>query len=202
MNKKNDKKGIQQIIPGPSYGLTNNFPKRDMWKEIAKEVNGEFKIKYNQGSGLETHNLSIPYKNLKIEISVSDTKPLKFQTSLSVIQDFNLTISEEDFFEKLIKKISNPKIKLGWKKFDDHYSIKSNSSYFVKSTITKDIQETLLRHNIYSISYQTNSSKKTAELLVVIQRSAGKKDVILELIEMNKLLIDNLDKSGIIIHYA
>ncbi|MCK9618102.1 MAG: hypothetical protein M0R21_09745 [Lentimicrobiaceae bacterium] len=198
MTKENKKNIIQTIIKGPSLGYTDNFPKREMWKEIADEFNGEFKIKHNSGYELEIHNISIPYKKWNIKISVSDTKPLKFQISLSSSQDFELILSWEDFIEKIIKKFNKPEIELGWAEFDKHYLIKSNRSDIVKRVITKEIQITLLKHNVYSISYQTDISTKTAEMICVIQRNEGEKEMILELIEMHKLLIDNLEKSGII----
>ncbi len=198
MSKEKDENKIQTNLHGPSLGYTDNFLKREMWKEIAKELNGEFKIKHNSGNELEIHNLSIPYKKWNINISVSDSRPLKFQISFSSSQDFELILSWEDFIEKILKKFRQPKIEVGWKEFDKHYLIKSNRSDLVKSTITKEIQKTLLRHNVYSISYQTDSSKKTANLISVIQRRAGKKEIIFELIEMYKLLIDNLEKSRII----
>ena len=198
MSKEKDENIIQTIIKGPSLGHTDNFPKRQMWKEIAKELNGEFKIKYNSGHELEIHNISIPYKKWNIEISVSDSRPLKFQISFSSSQEFELILSWEDFIDRIIKKFSKPKIELGWKEFDKHYLIKSNRSDLVKKTITKEVQKTLLRRNVYSISYHTDSATRTAELISVIQRRAGEKEMIFELVEMFKLLIDNLEKSRII----
>jgi hypothetical protein len=198
MTKEKKENRIQEIIKGPSLGYIDNYPKRQMWTEIAKELNGEFKIKYNSGHEFEIHNISIPHKKWAIRISVSETRPLKFQISFSSSQDFELILSWEDFIERIIKKFSKSKIELGWKEFDKHYLIKSNRSDLVKRTITKEIQKTLLRHNVYSISYQTNHKTGKAELISVIQRSAGEKEMIFELIEMYKLLIDNLEKSRII----
>ncbi len=198
MSKEKDENIIQTIIKGPSLGYTDNFPKRQMWKEIAKELNGEFKIKFNSGHELEIHNISIPYKKWNIKISVSDSRPLKFQISFPSSLDFELILSWEDFIERIIKKFSKPEIELGWNEFDKHYLIKSNRSDLVKKTLTKEIQKILLKHNVYSISYQTDTVKKEAELVSVIQRRAGEKEMIFELVEMYKLLIDNFEKSRII----
>ena len=198
MRKKKRGNRLKTIIKGPSLGYTDNLSKREMWKEIAKELNGEFKIKHNAGHEIEIHNISIPYKKWNINISVSDSRPLKFQISFSSSQDFDLIISWEDFLDRIMKKFSKAEIELGWKEFDKHYLIKSKRSDLVKKTITKEIQKTLLKHNVYSISYQTDSATRTAELISVIQRRAGNKEMFFELIEMYKLLIDNLEKSRII----
>ena len=198
MTKEKEENKNQPIIKGPSLGYTDNFPKREMWKEIAKELNGEFKIKHNSGNELEIHNISIPYKKWNIKISVSDTRPLKFQISFSASQNFELILSLEDFIERIIKKFSKPEIEIGWKEFDKHYLIKSNRSDLVKKTITKEIQKSLLKHNVYSLSYRTDLKSRTAELISVIQRRAGNKEMVIELIEMYKLLIDSFEKSKII----
>jgi hypothetical protein len=196
MEKKDNP--IQTILRGPSYGYTDNFPKREMWEEVVKELNGEFKIKLNAGNVLETHNISIPHKKWHINISVSDSRPLKFDILFSASQDFELILSWEDFTDRIFKKFGKPEIELGWKEFDKHYLIKSNRSDLVKQILTREIQKTLLKYNVYSISYLTDSVKRTAELVSVIQRNAGNKEMILELIETYKILIDNLEKSRII----
>jgi hypothetical protein len=195
-----EKKGNkpQSIIKGPSLGFTDNFPKREMWKEIAKELNGEFKIKHTASRDVEIHNISIPHKKWTINISVSDSRPLKFLISFSASQEFELILSREDFIERITKIFSKSGIELGWKEFDKQYLIKSNRSDLVKETITKEIQKSLLKHSVYSISFHTDLKARTSELMSVIQRKAGNKEIIIELIEMHKLLIDNLEKLRII----
>jgi hypothetical protein len=198
MNKEKEDNIIQTVIYGPSLGYTDNFPKRAMWEEIIKEFNGEFKIKHDSGNVLEIHNISIPHKKWHINISVSDSRPLKLNISFSSNLDFELILSWEDFIERIIKKFGKPEIELGWKEFDKHYLIRSNRSDLVKQILTTEIQKTLLKHNVYSISYQTDSVARTAELISVIQRDAGNKEMILEIIETYKILIDNLEKTRII----
>jgi hypothetical protein len=196
MEKK--EKIILSILKGPTSGYNDNFPKREMWEEIVKELNGEFKIKLNAGNVLETHNITIPHKKWQINISVSDSRPLKFDILFSASQDFELVLSWEDFIDRITKKFGKPEIELGWKEFDNHYLIKSNRSDLVKQILSREIQKTLLKYNVFSISYQTDPVKRTSELLSVIQRDAGNKAMILELVETYKLLIDNLEKARII----
>lgn len=198
MTKEKEENLLHSIIKGPSEGYNDIFPEREKWKKIAKELNGEFKVSFNSGYVLEIHTITIPYKKWSIKLSVSDTRPLKFQVAFSAGQNFELTLSWEDFISRIAKKFSKPEIELGWKEFDNHYLIKSNRSDIVKEALTKQIQEILLKHNVYSISYQTDSDTATAELLCVIQRRSGEKEMIVELVEMYKLLIDNLEKLRII----
>jgi hypothetical protein len=189
---------LETIVKGPTSGFIDNFPKREMWKEIAKELNGEFLIKLNAGNYIEMHRISIPHKKWKIEISVSDSRPLKFNISFAASQDFRLIVSWEDFFDRLFKLFGKREIDMGWKEFDKHYLVISNRSDLARQIITRDIQKALLKYNIYSVSYQTNAEKRTAELVSVIQRYAGDKEMILELIELFRLLTDNLEKYRVI----
>jgi len=198
MTKEKDENSIPEILKGPSLGYTDNFPKREMWKEIANEFGGEFTIKNDIGHVLEIHNISIPYKKWEIKISVSDSRPLKFLISFASGVDFELSLSWEDFIEKIIKRFSKAEIELGWKEFDHRYLIKSNRPNLVKKAITKEIQNTLLKHNVYSILYKTDNVARTAELISVIQRGAGEKDMVIELIDMYRMLIDNFEKLGIV----
>jgi hypothetical protein len=183
---------------GTTMGYTDVYSKREMWEGIVKELNGEFKIKETAGNVLEIHNISIPHNKREIRISVSDSRPLKFEISFSSSQDFELILSWEEFIDRLLKKFSKPEVELGWKEFDNHYLVKSNRSELVKQILTRDIQKSLLKHNVYSISYQTNHEKGTAEMISVIQRQAGNKEMILELVNMFKLLIDNMEAARII----
>lgn len=198
MTKEKEESIVQKIIKGPSLGYTDNFPKREMWREIVKLFKGEFEIRFNPGHVVEYHRIIIPHKDWKINISVSDTRPLKFQASFISHQDLDFIISWEDFLERIKKKFGKKEIEFGWKEFDNHYMIECNRSDLIKKTITNKIQKGILKHNIYYISYQTDSESRKSELLSVIQRQAGNKELIVELIELFKSLIDNLYKSRII----
>ncbi len=197
--KSKNKENITKIkFKGPSLGYTDNYPKRTMWQEIASKFSGEFKVKHNSGNELEIHEISIPHKKWEIHISVSDTRPLKFQISFITNFDFKLMLSWEDFIERIIKKFSKPEIEFGRKEFDKKYLIKSNRPELAEKVISKEVQKLMLKYNIYSISYQTDQKIRTSELISVIQRKAGKKEMVIELIEMFKVIINNLERASII----
>jgi hypothetical protein len=169
-----------------------------MWKEVAKSFDGEFKVKFNSGCELEIHEISIPYKKCCIHISVSDTRPLKFQIDFKARLDFDLVLSWEDFIERILKKFGEPEIEIDAYDFDKRYLIKSNHPDLLKRLLTKDIQETFLENNIYSAVYKTNSETQKAEWLSVIQRRAGDKDFIIGLINLHMQIIDRLSDLKII----
>lgn len=188
----------ENIISGPSLGVTDVSVKREMWKAIAKEMHGEFHIRKTPGHEIEMHNISIPYKKWTIEISVSDTKPLKFHIRFTSHQLFELELSQEDFIEKIRKKFGAPDIELGAKEFDNHYLIKSDKPHVVKELLTKEIQNIFLKYNIYSLTYHSEKNSTVSELTSIIQKLPGNKEMILDLIGMFRLLTDHLEKAKII----
>ena len=192
-----DKNSSDSNKRGPSLGYSDISPKRAMWQEIANKQNGIFKISMTSGKEIETHNISIPYKKWNIEISNSDTRPLKFQISFQTCLDFDLTISWEDFIDRIGKVFGKHDIELGLMEFDKHYQVQSNRPELVKEIITTNIQKTFLKYNVCSLSFQAANNNKGAELISVIERNAGTKDMILELIDTFKLLIDNIVKMRI-----
>lgn len=189
---------FDSIINTTALGYTDVSPKREIWKEIAEEFNGIFKINYNSGQEVEIHNVSIPYKKWNIQISVSDAKPLKFQVNFDSNQNFELVLGWEDFIDNFLKKLGFHEIEIGSPDFDKRYLIKSSDPEKAKKLMSLNIQMIFLKYDIYSLSYQTNQNYKTSELLCVIQRMPGNKDMIIEIINMFKLLIDNLLREKII----
>ncbi|MCZ4696041.1 hypothetical protein DWB61_15085 [Ancylomarina euxinus] len=198
MKEEKEESLLKQILQSPSYCYTDNYPKRDMWKEIAKLYHGEFKIKFNSGCELEIHQITIPYKKWIIHISVSDTRPMKFQMDFKSRLDFDLLLSWEDFIERILKKFGEPEIEIDSYDFDKRYLIKSSKPDLLKRLLTKEIQEAFLENNIYSVAYKTNSETQKAEWLSVIQRKVGDKDFIMGLINLHMLILDSLNDLKII----
>ena len=195
---ENNENKLEKIVRGPTLGLTDVSVKREMWKEIADEMNGEFHIRMTSSHDIEMHNISIPYKKWKIEISVSDTRPLKFHVQFTSRQLFELELSWEDMIEKIRKKFGASDLELGTNEFDHHYIIKSDRPYVVKELLTKEIQKTFLKYNIYSLTYHSEKNSTSSELTSIIQKIPGNKEMMLDLISTFKLLIDHLEKARII----
>ena len=59
----------------PPLGFIHVFPKREMWQEIAEELNGEIHIRLSSGNVYEMQLIEIPYEKRKIEVTVSDIRP-------------------------------------------------------------------------------------------------------------------------------
>jgi hypothetical protein len=198
MKTKSKDNILKQIFVTQTHGFLDINSKRELFSEISKLFSGDFTIKHTISYDVEILNISIPYKNWRIEISESDTKPLKFQISFDSLQDFELIISWEDTIDKVLKKIGKSEIEIGNKDFDDHYLIESNRSELAKNLISKEIQNYLLKYNVYSISITTDRKLKKTNLLCVISRTLDDKKSYEDMIIVHQLLIDQLYKEKII----
>ena len=199
MKEVQDENKIEKLLKMPSHGYTSNFHKREMWKEIAKSFNGEFKVKFDSGRTYEMHHITIPHKKWLINITVSDTRPLKFQVLFTSRMEFDIELSLSDFIDKILIKLNKQAIKLGSQEFDKHYLIRSSKSDLAKQLMTPKIQKAILDSNLFSISYKTSPKSQKAELMSLIQRSADDKDSIIGLIQMHQDLIDRLSEMKIIL---
>jgi hypothetical protein len=198
MTSKNKDNLLKQTFVTRTHGYLDVSLKRDLFIELSKSFNGEFAMKHTSDNVLETFNISIPYKNRIIDMSESDTRPLKFLVLSDSLQDFELLITWKDTFDKMLKRFRKPPIEVGMKDFDDHYLIKSNRSDLTKKIISEQIQNYLLKYNVYSISIETDRKLNKTSLISVISRTLDDKKSYEDMIMLHQLLIDNLDKQMII----
>jgi len=182
----------------PTHGYSSILPKRDMWAEVAESVGGEFKVVFTKNHDIEIHRITIPHKDWELEISHSESRPLKFKAAFDSSQDLEMIITWEDVIERFFKRFRKPEVQLGWAAFDRYYLIKTNRSDLVKKVITSDIQKSFLKHNIYSLSYTNDQKSRKSEFISVISRTAGDTETNIELIEVFKHIIDNLASARVI----
>ena len=174
MNKREDGSSLIKSITKSTQGYLDVFPKRDLWRQISSDFNGEFKISHNSGNEIEILRLHIPYENYEIIMSESDTRPLKFEIEFDKKVNYRLTICWEDSIEKLLKN-REKRNRIGNKEFDNHYLIQSSDKDKTTKLFSQEIVDYLLKYNVYSIIYTTNSRKGTSKFLSTISRTIDKK---------------------------
>ena len=189
---------LKQTFVTQTLGYKDVSIKREIWSQIGKELNGDFKIVHNSGNETEKLILTIPYYNYVIKLSESDTRPLKFEIDFDSMLDYELVMSWEDGFDKFLKCFGITDIKIGNEKFDNRYLIKSKDSGKTINFFTSEIITSLLKHDVYSVSYQTNRKNKKAKLLSTISRTITDKSAIVELIDLHRNMIDKLKDLHII----
>ena len=173
-------------------GYTNVFPKRELWEKVANEIGGSFKISHNSGCELEILRIYMEYKGVKIVISESDTRPLKFEMEFLSAKNFELSIGWEDSIDRIIKTLGKREVEIGNLEFDNHYLINTNDGKITKSFLTREITNLLLKHNVCSLSYLTDKKKGISNFASVINRTTSEKENIVELVELHQKIIDSL----------
>ena len=192
MENKNNDSLLKQTFVTQTHGYNDVSKKREMWRQIAVEQNGDFRISRSSGNVLEILKLYILYKGCEIKITESDTRPLKVEIEFDSLSDYNMTIGWEGSLDRLLKRLGLKEIETGNEKFDKNYLIKSKDSGKTINFFTHQIMASLLKHNVYSVSYQTNSKNRKGNLLSTITRTNNDKNAIIELIELHKNMIDRL----------
>ena len=137
----------------------------------------------------------MPYKNHKLIITESDTKPLKFEINFKLIKNFEFNISWEDGIEKILKIFGKKDIKINNKQFDNKYLIQSNNPELIINILNKgETKDIILKHNIYLISLTYDKKNEIHKLLTVKDRNTNDINKIIELIRFEFILIDSFIK--------
>jgi len=176
------------FIKGQDY--KDVLSKKELWKLIAEKLNGEFKIKQTVSRDINTLILEIPYKNQLVILTESDTRPLKSEINMDLIEPFEFSISWEGGIEKIMKIFGSQDIQIGDQAFDKKYFIQSNNSQRT-TTILSELKELILKHKIYTINLHQEKSEQH-KLLITKDRNSNTVEEIIGLIELNFRLIDFL----------
>ncbi|MEI6060855.1 MAG: hypothetical protein WCR72_09110 [Bacteroidota bacterium] len=198
MSENKDDNFLKRAFVTQTKGYLDVSLKRDVWAAISDEFKGNFTISHNSGNELEILKISIPYKNWVINLSESDTRPLKFEIPFASLFDYELVLGYEDSVEKILKRLGKKEVEIGNELFDQKYLIKSHNPEITKSIFTQDITDDFLKFNIYSLAYHTDTKKRTSELISVISRTVEDKATIGDLIRLHMRIIDNLKEQKVI----
>jgi hypothetical protein len=194
MSDKKEDGSLKQLFVTRTMGYLDVFPKRELWKKVCNEFNGTFKISHNSGNEVEILRINIPYKNYKIKLSESDTRPLKFEIDFQSEMNYELIIGVEDSFDKLLKRLGKKEVEIACDTFDNRYLIKSKDPVLTKKLFTQEIIDGLLKYNVYSLAYSSNFKKRTSNLITVISRTIDDISSIEDLIKLHMRLIDKLEE--------
>lgn len=126
MSENRNNENLVTLLVNQTRGYLDISSKRELWQDISSEFNGKFSIGHNSGNELELLKITIPYQNLEIKLTESDTKPLKVGISFKSRTNYELIIGYEDFFEKLLKLLGKRDVEIGYEQFDEKYLVQSN----------------------------------------------------------------------------
>lgn len=156
------------------------------WEQIANENNGTFKLKGNSidyrspiykvitphsKDHLETVlyqiEVKIPYSNKEIQITSYEKMPPIFKYPFAE-NDFSFSICDEDFFDKIGKKIfGSSEIEIGKQSFDDAFLIETNNKGKLIEFLDLEIREWLETTKIAYFDLNSEKSKNMLSLFFV-----------------------------------
>jgi hypothetical protein len=184
---------LKQVFVTQTKGFADISKKMDFWAEIANELNGVFNISHTVSQDLEIFNLKIPYEDVVIEFTESDTQPLKVYCEIESEKDISFAISIEDVFEKMLKVFGQQDIRLNDPVFDEKYLVKGNDEKLTIDIINyKNIKELILKTNVFSITCEHNKKNRKLKITSLVGRSVNSKEEMKDIFSLIKSIIEKL----------
>ena len=171
--------------------------KRDVWKELERLYNGLLKSETTKSGDVATLKLEIQYKNFKLILKESDTKPLKIEVNFKLTNKYEFNIYLRDWTDKISSFFGMKSTKTGEKEFDKKYGIQSNESELTVNLLNDNhIIEKILENDIYSLILNYDETTKTHKLLTVKDRNTKEIKALTDLIDLEFRIIDSFIKYG------
>jgi len=174
-----------------SQGILDVIKKQEFWKQFCEEQNGNFKLKRTHDKVYNKIEMSIQYNNSTLHFNESDRHPLKIDCDIKDLNSFSFQITSENLVDKIFKFLTNSKIKIGDKEFDNLYLIETNN----KAKLLKLLSNIRLRRLLvdYGISnYQIRQHKRQHKLFLLGGRQINTKEQLNDIFEILKITIDNI----------
>jgi len=173
--------------------------KRDVWKELQKHYNGSLKATTTVGGDVATLTLEIHYKNYKLVLIETDTKPLKIEVDFNLTTKLEFNIYLSDWTDKISSFFGIKSIKTGEIEFDTKYGIQSKQSELTLNLLNDNhIIKKILENDLYSLILNFNVKNKSYKLLAVKDRNTIELNALKEFIDLEFQIIDSFIKQGLI----
>lgn len=183
------------FIKGQTY--KDVLSKKDAWKELEKIYNGSLKISTTTSRDVATLTLEIQYKDYKIVLIETDTKPLKIEVNLNLINKYEFNIYLRDWTDKISSFFGVSSTKTANKEFDAKYGIKSKESKLATELLNDNhITDKILENDLYLLALNYDETYKTHKLVTVKDRNTREIKALTELIELEFRLIDSFIAAG------
>ena len=173
--------------------------KRDVWKELEKHYNGSLKASTTISGDVATLTLEIHYKNYKLVLIETDTKPLKIEVDFNLTTKLEFNIYLSDWTDKISSFFGIKSIKIGEIEFNTKYGIQSKQSELTLNLLNDNhIIEKILENDFYSLILNYNVKNKSYKLLTVKDRNTIELNALKEFIDLEFQIIDSFIKQGLI----
>ncbi|MEI6348410.1 MAG: hypothetical protein WCP69_10740 [Bacteroidota bacterium] len=196
---KNSKSTLLEDIFIKDYTYFDITTKKDIWQELEKIVSGKFKITRTKSADLNSFKLDFDYKSIQINLTETDTKPLKFEFSINLKEILEFNISLEDNLDKLMKFFGKHEIEIHKADFDNKYFIKTNNKKEVKLLLEKkELTDLIIRNDIYGIICNFDKEAQLTKILTVADRNINALDKLVDLVKVQLMLIDQFYENDLI----
>ncbi len=182
------------VIDNPA-GVFDIIKKQKFWQSLAKEIGGEFKIITTVARDVNKLRIRYNYKGHEITLTETDTKPLFIETTIDSFNNSNLSleISENEFVERSMGKLSSKSMKLNQPTFDKKYLIKSNDKKIAFNILSDlNISESIVALEVFYLEVITNKRKNNISVIFNVNRKVNSYNYLKAVLDLYCAFIDNL----------
>ncbi len=174
-------------------GYQDVFQKRALWREISEKYQGEFSIIRTKDNVLEILKLVILHKGIHIELTESDTRPLKLSFDVEFQKQFEFNIYQEDFTDKITKFFGKKELQLKDIEFNNRYFLSSNYDFLFKEFLDdSELINKIKKLNVYNMNCEYDKKTNKHHFLSVFSYNIKKKETLDEIIHLHFLIIQRL----------
>ena len=185
---------MKYVINNPKV-FFDIIKKQKFWQPLAKDIGGEFKIVTTVARDINKLRIKYNYKGHEITLTETDTKPLFIEATINASNNSNLSVqvSENEFVERLLSKLSSKSMKLNQPSFDKKYLIKSNNKEITSNLLNGlNISESIIALEIFYLEIITNRSKNNISIVFNVNRKVNSHNYLKAVLDLYCAFIDNL----------
>ena len=182
------------VIDNPA-GVFDIIKKQKFWQQLSEEIGGEFKIITTVARDVNKLRIRYNYKGHEITLTETDTKPFFIEATIDSYNNSNISmqVSENEFVERLISKLSNKSTKLNQPIFDEKYLIKSNNKEIAFNILSElNISDSIIALEIFYLEIIKNKRKNNISVIFNVNRKVNSYNYLKSVLELYCAFIDKL----------
>lgn len=188
---------INQTYITRSNGYVDVFHKRELWKEVAQQLNGEFFISHNSGMEIETLRMTLVLNKRIVTLTESGTKPLKAEIEFRTVEHFSFNAGVPDFIDKLRIRLGMKHLDTANREFNEKFIVKTNNAIKAEQIFTVDIAHSIIEAKVGNMSFSTNERKHKSRLITTFSRSVKTESDFEKIISLLQAIISKLNSINI-----
>jgi hypothetical protein len=177
--------------------------KKNIWQEFAKETNGIFKEGYSwisDSTEIQHKNWKIIFDNFTIWSGKYSVETTRVIAPIILLNNFRFEIYREGLIRKIEKLFGSQDVEIGYRDFDQSFTIKSNNEFKIKTLLkNKELRNLLELQKEVNLQisdqkgiWEEKLPKNEFELSFFIDGEVHDLEILKALLKLSTILLDEL----------